>query len=110
MRFGERAADALASAVGSWKFVIGQAAFLATWFILNLVSWCYHWDAYPFILANLAMSAEAAFTGPILLMSSNRAAAADRRTFTEDLAEDRETNEMVKAIAKKLGIEDDQGN
>ena len=107
MSLGGRAADRLAATVGSWGFVIGQAAFLAVWFVMNIASWCFHWDAYPFILANLAMSAEAAFTGPIILMSSNRAAAQDRKTFNEDLLEDQRTNKMVKAIADQLGVSSD---
>ncbi len=104
---GARAADRLASVVGSWSFVIGQAFFLLAWFTFNTVAWFAHWDVYPFVLANLFMSAEAAFTGPIILMSSNRAAAQDRRTFELDLKNDTETNNLVRSIAKKLGIEDD---
>ena len=109
MSLGDRAADAVAAFIGSWKFVIGQATFLAGWFIVNSVGLFFQWDAYPYILANLFMSAEAAFATPLLLMSQNRAAAQDRNTFTQDLAEDQETNRIVEAIARKLGI-DDQGD
>lgn len=110
MTRGERAADALTSFVGSWKFVIGQGIFLAVWFTLNSVAWFYHWDNYPYVLANLFMSAEAAFTGPVILMSSNRTDAEDRKTLTQDLLEDQETNRIVEAIAKKIGIINDQGD
>lgn len=107
-RRGERAADALTKVVGSWAFVMSQAAFLAVWFTLNVVGWFYHWDEYPFVLANLFMSAEAAFTGPIILMSSNRSDAEDRKTIQQDLLEDAETNRLVKAIADKLGVDYDE--
>lgn len=110
MTRGERAADWVANFIGSWRFVIGQAAFLAAWFAINSVGVFFAWDAYPFILANLFMSAEAAFATPLLLMSQNRAAAQDRKTFNEDLKEDQETNRLVEAIARKMGISDDQGN
>lgn len=106
---GERAADRLASMVGSWSFVIGQAVFLAAWFALNTVAWFVHWDRYPYVLANLFMSAEAAFTGPILLMSSNRAAEADRKILYEDFAEDDETNRLVVRIADHLGVNNEVG-
>lgn len=109
MTRGDRAADAVAAFIGSWKFVIGQAAFLTAWFTVNSLGLFFQWDAYPYILANLFMSAEAAFATPLLLMSQNRAAAQDRSTFTQDLAEDQETNRIVEAIARKLGI-DDQGD
>lgn len=39
-------------------------------------------DPYPFILLNLALSFQAAYTGPVLLIASNRRPAKDR-----DLAE-----------------------
>lgn len=110
MTRGERAADWVASFIGSWKFVIGQAVFLAAWFAINSIGVFFEWDAYPFILANLFMSAEAAFATPLLLMSQNRAAAQDRQTFTQDFMEDQETNRLVEAIARKMGISDDQGN
>lgn len=104
-KFGERAADGLSAFVGSWKFVIGQAIFLTAWFALNLVSWFWHWDPYPFILANLFMSAEAAFTGPVIMMSQNRSAEADRQILHKDFLADSETNTIVERIADKLGVD-----
>ncbi len=101
---GDRAADRLASVVGSWKFVIGQGIFLAVWFVLNTVAWFAHWDSYPFVLANLFMSAEAAFTGPIIMMASNRAAEMDRLILNRDYLEDVETNRLVERIAAHLGV------
>lgn len=76
---GEKIADQVANGMGSWRFIIGQALFLALWFVLNTVGWFFHWDSYPFILANLFMSAEAAFASPLILMSQNRQAARDRK-------------------------------
>ena len=105
---GDRAADRLTDFVGSWKFVIGQASFLAAWFILNTLAATHviAWDRYPFILANLFMSAEAAFTGPIILMSSNRSDAADRKVLQADFEEDTVTNRLVAQIAEHLGIKE----
>ena|SRR6478609_6873845 len=102
---GNRAADKLTQLFGSWAFIIGQAVFMFAWFTLNTVAWFWHWDNYPFVLMNLFMSAEAAFTGPIILMSSNRSAAADREVFRKDYLEDVETNLLVEKIADKLGVE-----
>jgi uncharacterized membrane protein len=104
---GERSADRLTDFVGSWKFVIGQAVLLSVWFFLNSVAWFWHWDSYPYVLCNLFMSAEAAFTGPVILMSSNRSAEADRKILVDDYAEDSETNRLVEKIASHLGIDND---
>lgn len=100
-----RAADGVAKFIGSWRFVIGQAAILALWFILNGMAWSFSWDPYPFILANLFMSAEAAFATPLLLMSQNRSAEADRQVLHKDLAEDRKTNQMLERLANGLGVD-----
>lgn len=89
--------------------MVGQATLLMAWFILNTLAATriIAWDRYPFILANLFMSAEAAFTGPIILMSSNRSDAADREVLQADYQEDTETNRLVAKIAEHLGIQDD---
>ncbi len=102
MKFSERAADRLAEVMGSWKFVLGQAAFLTAWFVWNGLHMTGAWDLYPFILANLVMSAQAAFATPILLMSGNRAAAADRRTLHEDVQLDRDALTLLREIKEKL--------
>lgn len=101
---GQRAADAVANFMGSWRFVIAQAVVMVLWFVLNAIAWSLSWDPYPFILLNLAMSAEAAFATPLLLMSQNRAAELDREILHKDFLEDTETNRIVEAIADHLGV------
>ncbi|HQZ12862.1 MAG TPA: DUF1003 domain-containing protein [Devosia sp.] len=76
--FGEHLADRIATVVGSWTFIIVQTGLLALWLLLNVVGWVQHWDPYPFILLNLALSFQAAFTAPILMMAQNRQSAIDR--------------------------------
>lgn len=100
--FGERASDGLARFVGSWRFVILQAFFLAAWFVVNVVFVAWAWDPYPFILANLFMSAEAAFTAPIIMMSQNRSAAADTTMLEEDLKLDQDSHAVLKRIEESL--------
>jgi uncharacterized membrane protein len=46
--------------------------------VINVVAWAYHWDPYPFILMNLVLSLQAAYTAPVILMSQNREAERDR--------------------------------
>jgi uncharacterized membrane protein len=78
-RMGDRIADKVTGALGSWNFIIIQSFILACWIVLNSVRWFYHWDPAPFILLNLCLSFQAAFTGPIVLLSQNRQAAKDRK-------------------------------
>jgi uncharacterized membrane protein len=72
--FGDRVADTVTATVGSWPFIITQSILLALWVTLNVLAWVNHWDPYPFILLNLMLSFQAAYTGPIVMMSQNRAA------------------------------------
>jgi uncharacterized membrane protein len=51
--------------VGSWTFVISQTTILCIWLVLNSVLKSAAWDQYPFILLNLCLSAQAAFTAPV---------------------------------------------
>jgi uncharacterized membrane protein len=75
---GQRIADATARTLGSWPFIIGQTALVAAWIGLNLFAWLRHWDPYPFILLNLMFSVQAAYAGPVIMMSQNRQAERDR--------------------------------
>jgi uncharacterized membrane protein len=82
---GERLADAIATAVGSWTFILVQTALLGLWVTLNLVAWVRHWDPYPFILLNLALSFQSAYAAPILMISQNRQAKLSERRNHLDL-------------------------
>ena len=81
---GQRFADAVTSMVGSWRFIIVQSVLLAIWIALNITGWIAHWDPYPFILLNLALSFQAAYTAPFILMSQNREQEIDRQAAQED--------------------------
>ncbi len=82
---GERVADNVTGWIGSWPFLIGQSVLLALWIVLNLVGWWRHWDPYPFILLNLALSFQAAYATPIIMISQNRQAMLSERRNRLDL-------------------------
>ena len=71
---GERLAEWLASLVGSWTILIVQTLILLSWLTLNIAMWISHWDPYPFILLNLALSFQSAYAAPISMISQNRQA------------------------------------
>lgn len=81
---GQRISDAVARVVGSWTFIIIQSILLILWILINVVAWSQAWDPYPFILLNLALSFQAAFTAPIIMMSQNRQNAIDRERAESD--------------------------
>jgi uncharacterized membrane protein len=81
--FAARAADKVAEVVGSWRFIIIQSGLLFAWIIFNAVS-AERVDPYPFILLNLLLSFQAAYTAPIIMMSQNRQSEIDRQRAIED--------------------------
>jgi uncharacterized membrane protein len=84
MTLGQRVADTVAATIGSWPFIIVQSVLMALWVTLNVIAWTQHWDPYPFILLNLALSFQAAYAGPFILMSQNRQQDIDRRKAETD--------------------------
>jgi uncharacterized membrane protein len=86
---GERVADGVAARVGSWPFILSQSGLLGIWILYNgyvavRVATGHPFDPYPFILLNLALSFQAAYTGPIVMMSQNRQATKDRDMAEHD--------------------------
>jgi uncharacterized membrane protein len=106
--FGERIADAAASGIGSWRFLIIQTIAVALWVTLNIIGLINHWDPFPFILLNLLFSVQAAYTGPVLLLAGNRQAQKDRLTLEHAAEEadkaDRQNVEILLAIQKNTEL------
>lgn len=102
---GQRAADRVASVVGSWQFIIVQTILLMIWVTLNTLALTLRWDPYPFILLNLFLSTEAAFTAPIIMMSQNRQANKDRLEAHVDYAVNQKSEVEVRAILDVLAAQ-----
>jgi uncharacterized membrane protein len=82
--FGQRIADKVASTMGSWSFIIIQSTILFFWIVLNITAYIQRWDPYPFILLNLALSFQAAYAAPFIMMSQNRQQDIDRKQAEND--------------------------
>ena len=81
---GQRIADQVAATMGSWKFIIIQSVILLIWIALNVTAFMEQWDPYPFILLNLALSFQAAYAAPFIMMSQNRQQDIDRKHAEND--------------------------
>lgn len=102
MTVGQKIADAVAATIGSWPFIIIQSIFLAIWVTLNVIAWIRHWDPYPFILLNLALSFQAAYAGPFILMSQNRQQDIDRRKAESDYQVNVKAELEIELLHQKL--------
>ena len=100
--FGQRASDKVAKIVGSWPFILVQSVIFILWIILNAAALVYQWDPYPFILMNLVLSMEAAFTAPIIMMSQNRQAEKDRIDAHNDFLINQTAEEEIRTILDHL--------
>ncbi len=104
---GQKAADRVAATVGSWWFIIIQSVILTAWGILNVTAWVRHWDPYPFILMNLVLSLQAAYTAPVIMMSQNRQAERDRLEAHNDYQINLQAEEEVRAILEHLAAQNE---
>jgi uncharacterized membrane protein len=95
-------ADAVTNTVGSWRFILIQSSLLTAWIVLNVAAWIHHWDPYPFILLNLALSFQAAYATPFILMSQNRQSETDRARAQQDLDCDIKAELEIELLHEKL--------
>jgi uncharacterized membrane protein len=103
---GDKIADAVAATVGSWRFIIIQSIVLAFWLVANSIAWAFAWDPRPFILLNLVLSFQAAYSAPFVMMSQNRQAEKDRLTAQNDYTTDCKGEEEIRHILAHLEHQD----
>lgn len=101
--FGQKIADAVAKFGGSWTFIISFILLMAAWMLINqLRLFGLHFDVYPFILLNLALSTLAAVQAPLIMMSQNRAAEYDRLQALNDFNVNKKSEEEIRFLYAKL--------
>ena len=112
---GQRLADQVTAVVGGWPFILVQSVLLALWMFLNVyLAILGHvrpgalraWDPYPFILLNLVLSFQAAYTGPVVMMSQNRQSQRDRLMAQSDFEVNQKAEEEIQVIMNHLAHQD----
>ena len=101
---GDRVADRVAATMGSWTFIIIQSVLLAIWIVLNVTAFIRQWDPYPFILLNLALSFQAAYAAPVIMMSQNRQAALDRADAATDYQINAKAELEIELLHQKIDL------
>lgn len=102
LTFGEMLADKVASTVGSWNFITIQSFIILIWVSLNVYGLIMKWDPYPFILLNLFLSFQAAYTAPIIMMSQNRMEQKDRLRAIKDYETDVKAEKEIQRLQKRV--------
>jgi uncharacterized membrane protein len=104
LTLGDRVSDGVAATVGSWKFIIIQSVILVIWMVLNVTAFIEHWDPYPFILLNLVLSFQAAYTAPVIMMSQNRQGSIDRLSAQHDYDINIKSELEIELLHQKLDM------
>src|SRR5712672_1987064 len=99
---GQRIADSVAATMGSWRFIIIQSIILLLWIALNVTAYVEQWDPYPFILLNLALSFQAAYAAPFIMMSQNRQQDIDRKAAENDYQVNIKAELEIEALHQKI--------
>ncbi|MCL4442026.1 MAG: DUF1003 domain-containing protein [Firmicutes bacterium] len=115
LSWGQRVADKVTAILGSWPFIIVQSFFLLSWIAVNIYlaamvknhpDFLKSWDPYPFILLNLVLSFQAAYTGPVVMMSQNRQVEKDRLEAQHDFEINKKAEEEIEVLMKHLIYQD----
>ena len=115
LAFGQWLADRVAQLVGSWPFILVQTAMFLVWIGVNfylVIREMTHpgilraWDPYPFILLNLVLSFQAAYTGPVVMMSQNRQSEKDRLVAHHDYEINVKAEEELEVVMDHLEHQD----
>jgi uncharacterized membrane protein len=82
-RFG-RFSEAIARFIGTARFLVFQTVVVIAWIVWNAALPSLRFDKYPFILLTLALSLQAAYAAPLILLAQNRQSERDRLTNERD--------------------------
>ena len=104
LTWGQRFADKVAATVGSWRFILLQSALIVSWIAWNSQGPNQAWDPYPFILLNLVLSFQAAYTAPAIMMSQNRLSEVDRLRSTNDYEINVKAELEIELLHEKIDI------
>lgn len=101
---GQKISDIVAKTVGSWKFIVIQSACIFVWIAYNSLNNSNAWDPYPYILLNLMLSFQAAYTAPAIMMSQNRLSEIDRQQASNDFEINVKAELEIELLHQKIDL------
>jgi uncharacterized membrane protein len=97
-----RFSEAIARTLGTARFLVLQTVVVAVWIVVNAAFDTLRFDEYPFILLTLALSLQAAYAAPLILLAQNRQADRDRATSERDRELSSRTQADTEYLAREL--------
>ncbi len=95
-----RFAESVARYLGTAKYLIIQTILIVLWIACNEL--VYTFDLYPYILLTLALSMQASYAAPLILLAQNRQEDRDREALERDRDDARRTQQDTEYLAREL--------
>jgi uncharacterized membrane protein len=98
-----RFAETIARFIGTARFLVLQTIVVVVWIGWNIVvPRELRFDEYPFIFLTLALSLQAAYAAPLILLAQNRQDDRNRVTLEEDRQRAQQTKADIEYLAREL--------
>jgi uncharacterized membrane protein len=99
-----RFSEAIARYLGTARFLVFQTVVVALWIAWNVLFRDREtgFDPYPFILLTLALSLQASYAAPLILLAQNRQAERDRQEAERDRRASSRTQADTEYLAREL--------
>jgi uncharacterized membrane protein len=94
--------EGIARWLGTARYLVLQTVIVIVWIIINVAVPSWRFDKYPFILLTLALSLQAAYAAPLILLAQNRQEDRDREQLELDRAVASRTQSETEYLAREL--------
>ncbi|WP_405061322.1 DUF1003 domain-containing protein [Kribbella sp. NBC_01505] len=98
-----RLSERIARFLGTGKFLVYMTATIVFWVVWNIFApESVRFDTYPFIFLTLALSLQASYAAPLILLAQNRQEARDRVQYERDRDIDTRTRADMEFLAREM--------
>lgn len=97
-----RFSEGIARLLGTARYLVVQTVIILVWILFNTSFPGLRFDEYPFILLTLALSMQASYAAPLILLAQNRQAERDRAAGERDREMFARTSAETEFLAREL--------
>jgi uncharacterized membrane protein len=94
--------ERVARLIGTGRFLVLQTLIIVLWVVGNAIPGIPHPDEYPFLFLTLALSLQASYAAPLILLAQNRQDDRDRVNLEADREEARESKADLDYLAREI--------
>jgi uncharacterized membrane protein len=94
--------ERIARFLGTGRYLVIQSGIIIIWIAYNAIPGLPHPDRYPFLLLTLALSLQASYAAPLILLAQNRQDDRDRVNLEADRDEARQSKADLDYLAREI--------